>query len=323
MKLSNKKINNGRSMIEMLGVLALMAILSLVGVYMLQRSMLVHRTNQLVEDMRLAGMVVLDGLYDDLTTQEMSIKGHFEQQTPYEFAAAMESDTLNTFYVIAKGVPFDVCVEVKNRKPQWAEQIVANDEQDTCIEGENNDMGFFFNDELVELMDSCSTDAECGECGKCKNNRCHYGFKNKSGECKSCDDKGDAIYLGVAYNKASYRILNVTKEECNRCSNRMYSSWEGGRCAEKLTPELNFWDSVSKEECEKFPNQYSFHCTGNGRTYCIYCAGNFDSATGLCDTTTCDHSITKEIIGLTKEKCESCGGRHNSGYGNMNICEFF
>ena len=115
-------------MIEMLGVLALMAILSLVGVYMLQRSMLVHRTNQLVEDMRLAGMVVLDGLYDDLTTQEMSIKGHFEQQTPYEFAAAMESDTLNTFYVIAKGVPFDVCIEVKNRKPQWAEQIVANDE---------------------------------------------------------------------------------------------------------------------------------------------------------------------------------------------------
>ena len=70
MKLSNKKINNGRSMIEMLDVLALMAILSLVGVYMLQRSMLVHRTNQLVEDMRLAGMVVLDGLYDDLTTDE-------------------------------------------------------------------------------------------------------------------------------------------------------------------------------------------------------------------------------------------------------------
>ena len=296
MRLLRKKTNNGRSMIEMLGVLALMAILSLVGVYMLQRSMLVHRTNQLVEDMRLAGMVVLDGLYDDLTTQEMSIKGHFEQQTPYEFAAAMESDTLNTFYVIAKGVPFDVCIEVKNRKPQWAEQIVANDEQDTCIEGENNDMGFFFNDELVELMDACSIDAECGECGKCENRRCHYGFKNKSGQCKSCDDSASAI-------------PSTDEAGCKRCKNRMWSSYDNGRCLIALTHNLNYWTGVPKEECEKFPNQYRVIYAD----ICFYCKGVFNSQTGICSTTDCHRSGTNtNIFGLDRTTCEECGGSYGT-----------
>ena len=310
MKLSNEKTNNGRSMIEMLGVLALMAILSLVGVYMLQRSMLVHRTNQLVEDMRLAGMVVLDGLYDDLTTDEMSIKGHFEQQTPYEFAAAMESDTLNTFYVIAKGVPFDVCVEVKNRKPQWAEQIVANDEQDTCLENQDNDMGFFFNDELTALMDSCNTDAECGECGKCNNNKCSYGFKNKSGECKSCDDPLE-------------RIINIDKDECHRCPNRMWSTLDNGRCVVSLDTirDGGYWNEVPKKECEKFPKHYSVSDGGK----CFYCKGTFNPTTGVCDTTDCNRNGWDSIIyGLDKDTCEQCGGsfslRNMTDGGKVGIC---
>ena len=279
-------------MIEMLGVLALMAILSLVGVYMLQRSMLVHRTNQLVEDMRLAGMVVLDGLYDDLTTQEMSIKGHFEQQTPYNFAAAMESDTLNTFYVIAKGVPFDVCIEVKNRKPQWAEQIVANDEQDTCLENQDNDMGFFFNDELVELADACRKDSDCGHCSQCVNNRCKYGFKNQNGRCFSCDD-------------STAKIINVDKTECNKCKNRMWSTSENGRCLLSSDHDNNYWGSVPKEECEKISKNYSVSDGGA----CFYCEGTFDKTTGVCDTVDCHrNNWAYTIFGLDKDTCEQCGG---------------
>ena len=307
MKLSNEKTNNGRSMIEMLGVLALMAILSLVGVYMLQRSMLVHRTNQLVEDMRLAGMVVLDGLYDDLTTQEMSIKGHFEQQTPYEFAAAMESDTLNTFYVIAKGVPFDVCIEVKNRKPQWAEQIVANDEQDTCIDGENNDMGFFFNDELTDLLDGCTKDTDCGECGKCKNNRCSYGFKNQNGQCFSC-------------NITNIVIKNVDKSECAKCKNRLYSPHqEGGWCLSPLNEKINYWGGVSKDECERFSNHYWVRSSNT----CFYCKGTFNPATGVCSTTDCSPK-THYVFGLSESTCIQCGGsffiRELDG-GFVGVCE--
>ena len=318
MKLSNKKTNKGRSMIEMLGVLALMAILSLVGVYMLQRSMLVHRTNQLVEDMRLAGMVVLDGLYDDLTTEEMSIKGHFEQQTPYNFAAAMESDTLNTFYVIAKGVPFDVCIEVKKRKPQWAEQIVANDEQDTCLENQDNDMGFFFNDELTDLLDGCTKDTDCGECGKCKNNRCSYGFKNQSGSCFDCSDSTSII-------------KNVDKKECHKCKNRMWSTYNGGRCVTLFVPGSNYAGGITEEECEKFPNHYSAR---GGNLDCFYCSGTFDKTTGVCSTTDCNvnyNLVNNGIYGLSKEDCEQCGGSHShntytpedqSGSYRVNWCWF-
>ena len=282
-------------MIEMLGVLALMAILSLVGVYMLQRSMLVHRTNQLLEDMRLAGMVVLDGLYDDLTTQEMSIKGHFEQQTPYNFAAAMESDTLNTFYVVAKGVPFDVCIEVKNRKPQWAEQIVANDEQDTCIDGENNDMGFFFNDELVELADACRKDSDCGECGECSNHLCRYGFKDRNGSCVKCDDSRATVYVPES------------EEGCGRCNNRMYSTFLGGRCITRMKKDGDYWGSLSKEECEKFPKQYSIQ-----NNTCFYCEGTFDRVTGVCSTMSCQGKSGNHVYGLTRSNCTECNGRYNT-----------
>ena len=309
MQVSNGKTNNGRSMIEMLGVLALMAILSLVGVYMLQRSMLVHRTNQLVEDMRLAGMVVLDGLYDDLTTQEMSIKGHFEQQTPYNFAAAMESDTLNTFYVIAKGVPFDVCIEVKNRKPQWAEQIVANDEQDTCLENQDNDMGFFFNDELVELADACRKDSDCGHCSQCVNNRCKYGFKNQSGNCFSCDDASNVIW-------------SVGEEECHRCKNWMWSN--RGRCIKRPTISGEAWAYVSSEECVHYPHYYPTSC---GNEYCFYCAGVFDPSTGVCNTSRClDNPVSgATIFGMDRNTCTGCGGRYGPRSvegGIVGICWF-
>ena len=301
MKLSNKKINNGRSMIEMLGVLALMAILSLVGVYMLQRSMLVHRTNQLVEDMRLAGMVVLDGLYDDLTTQEMSIKGHFEQQTPYTFTAALEEDSLNNFVVVADGVPFDVCVAVKDKKPNWAETVAVNGEEDVCHETENNFVSFFFNDELVELMDSCSTDAECGECGKCKNNRCKYGFKGgpeNDKKCFDCDDSSDTK-------------INFTEQaECNRCKDRIWRYWGGQKqCLIPLTHELNWWADVPKGECERNPKRHSI--LGGD---CFYCEGVFDPVTGLCSTAECIYNKWGKLYGVNKDICDQCNGEFHLYY---------
>ena len=282
-------------MIEMIGVLAFIGMLSVVSVYVFQKAMLKNRTNQLLEDMRLAGVVVLDGLYDKLTENEISIKGQFEQQTPYTFTAALEEDSLNHFVVIADGVPFDVCVAIKDKKPNWAETVAVNGVEETCHETENNFVSFFFNNELTDMLfEYCKNDSDCGECGKCNNHQCSYGFKNKSGTCYSC-------------NNVTTQIVGVDREECNRCRNRLWSSSSDGRCVLPLNHNINYWGAVSKEECEKFSNHY---WVTSGQ--CFYCEGTFDSATGVCSTTDCyRNGWAYSIYGLDKNTCEQCGGTFN------------
>ena len=293
-------------MIEMIGILALIGILSVVSVYVFQKAMTKNRTNQLLEDMRLAGLVVLDGLYDKLTENEIPIKVQFEQQTPYTFTAALEEDNLNTFVIVADGVPFDVCTSVKDKNPNWAEAVAVNGVEETCHETENNFVSFFFNDELTDLIhDYCENNSDCGECGQCKNRRCKYGYKNRSGKCFSCDD-------------TSEQVLDVDEEECTRCKNRMYSSYNGGRCLNCDTPNMNYWNSVSYEECMKCPNHRSLVAPGE-TGQCWGCNGNIDPVTGLCDTIKCDQKDSV-IYGNTAEQCNLCANRFYDAFGRCAKC---
>ncbi|MBO5997418.1 MAG: hypothetical protein J6P93_02725, partial [Alphaproteobacteria bacterium] len=149
MKAVGKKLDYGRMMLEMLGVLALVGLLTL-GFIFYQKALLADRVNRLLGDARLAGLVVLDGVYNKLTVnEELSLKGQFEQQTPYNFSAYLEGEELKTFVVLADGVPYDVCREIIDRHPQWAEEIIANRLENKCIAETDNIVGFFYNDELT------------------------------------------------------------------------------------------------------------------------------------------------------------------------------
>ena len=90
----------------------------------------------------------------------------------------------------------------------------------------------------------------------------------------------------------------------------MWSTASGGRCVPRLDDidGSNYWGSVPKEECEKFPNHY-FESNGSR---CFYCAGNFNPTTGVCDTTTCQSNklYDKVIYGLDEATCAQCGGTY-------------
>ena len=262
-----------------------------------------------MEDARLAGLVVLDGVYKKLTVnEELSLKGQFEQQTPYNFSAYLEGEELKTFVVLADGVPYDVCREIIDRHPQWAEEIIANKLQNQCFAEMDNIVGFFYNDELTNNMDSCKTDADCGECGECKNHICSFGVKDGDGNCHFCDS-------------SSKQITHVSKEECIKCRNRIWSSRYEGRCLSRLDgiDGSNFWADVPTDECKKFPKHYS--ASNGGR--CFYCAGTFDPTTGVCDTTSCrNNKLYKSVIyGVDEATCAQCGGTYQllntPGAGNV------
>ena len=118
-------------------------------------------------------------------------------------------------------------------------------------------------------------------------------------------------------------INNVDAEECHRCKNRMYSYLSSdtfeGRCVPLLTHGLNYWSSTSKEECKRFPNQYSVG------SICFYCAGTWDASTGVCSTTDCHRDRTsKRIYGLSENDCIRCGGEFsmaNSGGEKVGKCD--
>jgi len=305
----NKKSNLGRMMMEMLGVLALIGLLTL-GFIFYQKALLADRVNRLMEDARLAGLVVLDGVYKKLTVnEELSLKGQFEQQTPYNFSAYLEGEELKTFVVLADGVPYDVCREVQDRHPQWAEEIIANKLQNQCLAEMDNIIGFFYNEELTNIKDSCTKNSDCGECGKCENNRCSYGFKNQSGTCFSCNNSNKAIY-------------DVDKAECNKCKNRMWGNTYNGRCVKHLPDEGgNWWGGIPKDECEKFPNQYS-----TLDNHCFYCKGTFDPSTGVCSTSVCKTGVGQgKIYGLDENACTQCGARYRirtMENGKVGFCQF-
>ena len=288
------KNERGRSMLEMLGVLAIVGILSLVGIAGFQKAMVTHRTNQLVEDMRLAGLIVLDEWLDRLTLEEMSLEEKFDQQTPYDFTVALENENADTFVIMADGVAYNICEEVIKKEPQWAEEIIANGEENACHEGSNL-IGFFFNNDLGKIADFCTKDEDCGECGECISNRCSYGFKDGNNNCKSCDD-------------STPRIYTTDEEGCKRCSNRMWSTHHGGRCIPPLNHDINYWNNVPKEECEKFFKHYPVTDLGP----CFYCEGNFDRVTGICDTVDCNRNgWDRNIYGLDEYTCvQQCGGSY-------------
>ncbi|MBO5997707.1 MAG: hypothetical protein J6P93_04200 [Alphaproteobacteria bacterium] len=311
----NKKSNLGRMMMEMLGVLALIGLLTL-GFIFYQKALLADRVNRLMEDARLAGLVVLDGVYKKLTVnEELSLKGQFEQQTPYNFSAYLEGEKLKTFVVLADGVPYDVCREVQDRHPQWAEEIIANKLQNQCFAEMDNIVGFFYNDELTNNMDSCKVDADCGECGKCKNHLCLRGYKNKSGNCLTCNEWGGA-----------------EKEECDKCKNRIWRSTDGGQCLDPMNVDGDYAAGVTGDECEKIPNHYwagSDPYNSQNARNCFYCSGTFNPATGVCSTSVC-HPTGKTfaggayLYGLDKNTCELCGGIYETHYtkdGSAGFCK--
>ena len=113
----------GRSMIEMLGVLAIIGMLSLVGINVYKRAITRHQTNNLIEDVRLAGFIVADEMFSLLPAEqeEVSMAGKFAPKSPYDFTAFKESDI--TFAMGADKVSFLVCEEARKRKADWLEYI--------------------------------------------------------------------------------------------------------------------------------------------------------------------------------------------------------
>ena len=306
-----KILQFGRSMIEMLGVLAIIGVLSIGGIAGYRIAMNKYQANVILEDVNRFAFTIIER--SPLPDGEIS-PADFVKTTPYTITAENDVEE-NYFYIDVHDVPKGVCHELVNKKSNDFE-IYAGEQGMDLYQGDEdicagiNLMAFLFD----TGEDFCQKDSDCGHCSECVNNRCQYGFKNKDEDCKSCG--GDSTVYAEAV------ILNVREEECRRCKNRVWSVWGGdGACFVPLNRNINYWPGIAEAECKRFPNQHYDKSNGT----CFYCDGAFDWTTGLCSTADqYKNPWGTSMYGINEETCvQQWNGSYwekSTTYGKISGC---
>ena len=309
---SPKKLQHGRSMIEMIGVLAIIGVISIGGVWGLNKAMTKNTANNIIEDVKLAGFIVVSELFDTLPDDEngLNMAGKFAQNTPYTFKAFPEGET--TFEIFVPDISYSVCMELKQRKVDWLEELRANGKENVCKKDVMNEMSFFFNTELgnyPELTDNtCRADRDCPTARP----YCRYGI------CSKCEE-GVQLNNGTCTDCPTGNSTVIT-QYCHMCGNNFFMS-TSNRCSEC---GVNAKVVTNKEECERCPNR----CWDEESRQCILTKkGNAFNNNGICNfdcpsgqllkwwtdgvyaCTTCDNPNASNpwISWTSSEQCHKCG----------------
>ncbi|MGN1091586.1 MAG: Tfp pilus assembly protein FimT/FimU [Alphaproteobacteria bacterium] len=331
------KKETGRSMIEMLGVLAIIGMLSLVGISVYKRAITRHQTNNLIEDVRLAGFIVADEMFSSLPAEqeEVFMAGKFAPESPYTFTAFKESDI--TFAVVADKVSFPVCEEARKRKVDWLEEIRPNGFDNVCKKEENNAISFFFNSAFNTQM------SELGE-NKCRGNRdcpsdkpyccanicsaCPCGQIKTIYGCYTCEKAGSpyvvsddmchvcdntnfrffAQNIGSGMHRCksctSVDTVKSSERECDYCEQRCYNQ-ENQTCALVTNPEM----MRSKYCTEACPENYYMWGLGGGAQLltCRPCSSTLSGNHYVLDYNKC-HVCPDTLVHEVGDNILRCGG---------------
>ena len=308
-----KKAQNGRSIHEMLMTLAVMAVVTVGSYKGFQMLMTKNQVNNLIEDVKMAGFIVVDTMFESLQDAEADVPlaGKFVQKTSYVLKAFPEKET--TFGVLALNVPYKVCEAVKKVKVEWLEEIKANGIPNVCNEDDTNEMDFFFNTQLIgnTEVDSgeCRTNKDCPPANPyCRNGvctKCQTGLQLNNGTCTECP------------------VLTKLKEwvsikQCHTCGEDFFGN--GTHCLVCKSNHI-VGQNASKDECKRCPNR----CWDDENQKCLNSnEGNaFIGDNGICNyscptgqlvvttsgvrsCTACPSQNTLKD-GVTLEQCRTCG----------------
>ena len=303
----------GRSMIEILGVLAIVAVLTIGAVLGFKNAHAIDKANKLIQDVSVIHFIFSDDNFKNLSDQETFFSGDYNPVSGYILATKKEQEKF--FSIIAYNIPQDVCLEVKKKQLEKLLEIRANDEN-KCVT--QNQIKFLFDTDIVvppppvtegcgsdKNCLECQTDSDCGDCGKCENKRCVYEIgpilNTKNGTCTSCPTTGN--------------VGNTTKEYCEKCFNSYWVTAQSycSNCTK------NTGDNYAlKEECLKCPNRYWVGKDGK-KGKCGYCpdGGTLNEAKDACNycqkgsllnpiSGVCENCTVSSSIAASQTECGKC-----------------
>ncbi len=166
----------GRSMVEMLGVLAVIGVLSIGGIAGYRTAMDMHAANAIIDSVNKAATQLSVGLVAGTISSAVTPGLELDETTTtngYDMAAAI--DAPGTFVVQVQGVTKSVCKNILNR--DWELPLEMTTE---CAD--STDMDFLFANDLSEEAvvmaplpggrEECSSDADCADGGHCGHGTC-------------------------------------------------------------------------------------------------------------------------------------------------------
>jgi len=176
-----KKYESGRSMVEMLGVLAIMGVLSIGGIMGYNYAIDKHRANETIKDVTLYALSASTQAQQKQATIQFSELGTTTSQGYTVSAQLLEDPTF--FEVYVSGVPTGVCEHILKTGWQLPLVIFANgyaykNETGICDTGDGTlaEMAFQFKEDLNQNslpLGGCVTDDDCkGGCMKCEDKQC-------------------------------------------------------------------------------------------------------------------------------------------------------
>ena len=165
--MTTQNFETGRSMVEMLGTLAIIGVLSIGGIAGYSYGMNKYHANAIVNDVNLRAVDLLSQLSQGHTPNLDS----WETTSAGQYPISLNSDNAPTnYYIKVEQVPFEVCNMIADMMPENVEILVDNDTQE-CGEGDN--ILDFEYEGFEELQDEeepnekqCGTTI-CGTCQKC------------------------------------------------------------------------------------------------------------------------------------------------------------
>ena len=278
---------SGRSMVEMLGVLAVMGVLSIGAVMGFNYGMNKHRANQVLSDIRLIYQEtrIPSVMHNIVNNNSLPENLEIEQQSAYDYSfsfpdlddfiyeAPKESEP-NLLSVNVENVPQSVCDILLQNKPSYVLMLKVNGKSVWSCDANTNEMNYVF--------EASSDSLEVGTCSICTDSHCFDDdFNCPSGEycyndtCSKCKAGYTERTDGNCQSCSFSRTLDFTQENCHRCGDTMYGfdpHWGGNT---NCYPCYNvFLEGVSKEYCQKcidkdenvmFFNKYCVNCKNRMR----------------------------------------------------------
>ena len=149
--MQNNKLDSGRSMVEMLGTLAIIGVLSVGGIAGYSYGMDKYKANQTINDVMLMGVDMITQLSQNRGTPTLSADWGTKTTAGYDFTVIPNPEDETQYGIQITGVPSSICKMVGDGLKQTVVVYVGNEdynsdtETDPCDESDKNTMEFYFN----------------------------------------------------------------------------------------------------------------------------------------------------------------------------------
>ena len=275
--MNNKKLNQnetGRSMVEMLGVLAVMGLLTIIGIAGFRVALNKHYANQTVERLMRRAVVVAGQANFG---QNLSLHEFDENDGEYPIPTESLTHDAESFTLTVDNVPQEVCQQIIGMDWKLA-KIIPEDCSDTT-------MKFKFLNDLTDCSTCVADSVDCPpesemQCGKCSvvkgfadNNDDCEGNENGQycvrGKCSKCEEG----WFLDDFNHVSCRQCGVDQscvslDQATRCLGTGYRQagegcWYMAKCDSTDEPTRGS-ESTS---CKACPNRCYHVSSGRCRLY--------------------------------------------------------